>query len=554
MRVAKEAIFEKVAQNRIVSGVELLSKAVKSTVGPHGRTVLANSENHTGGRTATKDGVTVAELIMSEDSAEDLAIDIVREAARETARLAGDGTSTSIILAEAILKETIARVSPGDNMTEITRNITLLIDDVVDNLSRKSIPVTGEMLHQVATISSNNDTELGKLIGTAYEKVGKEGVVHVKNTKAIETTCEFSDGITFEGGYSSAFQITNHKGKSCELINPWILVTDRKIESLQSMGQLIQDVIESQRPILIIGELGRDADSSFNYNIDRKVFAGANVVPPVRGHLQEEILKDIATAVGATFISDKTGAEWGMVTLADLGAAEKVIVDRKRTNIAKGEDTQALNERLDSLRSQLDNAQQEYEIKNLNDRIANLCGNVATIEVGGSTADEQKERKDRVDDAVLATKAALEEGVLAGGGIALLEEAKLNYTTRDTPNMILAADILAAALTTPFRQILINGHMDPIKILRRFDIGDSQGYNSKTGEYGNMFKLGVIDPAKVTKTALKNGGSVAVTLLMTDTIVANVREQRIKAEKENEVVTYKEYSILFGMFKFKLRA
>jgi len=324
----KEINFGKDAQEKILSGVSILARSVGSTLGPHGRTVLADSKFHTSGRTATKDGVTVAELVMSEDPTEDIAICIVREAARKTAKLAGDGTTTATIFAEAILKETIARVYPEDNMTEITRNIISIIDEIILNLDSKSKETVGDMLKHVATISSNDDEELGELISNAYSKVGKEGVVHVEDTNDAKTTCRFSEGVTFEGGYSSILQITNHKGKSCELINPYIMVTNRKLESLQAIGELFQQMINSKRPILIIGELGKEAQETFGYNIVNNVFVGANVVPPVRGHLQEEVLMDIATSVGATFISDKTGTEWGLVSIEDMGTAEKVIVDR----------------------------------------------------------------------------------------------------------------------------------------------------------------------------------------------------------------------------------
>tara|TARA_R110000744_G_scaffold109820_1_gene207393 strand:- start:2451 stop:4127 length:1677 start_codon:yes stop_codon:yes gene_type:complete len=557
--IVKEVKFKKEARNEIVEGVSILSQAVKSTLGPSGRTVLIESERHIGGMTSTKDGVTVANSINLEKPFQDIAIRALKEAAKKTAIIAGDGTSTAIVLAEAIIKETLMRTHEGDNMTEITRNISNMTNEVIKKLDDKSIKVIGKMLNHVATISANNDLEIGDMIAKAYEDVGPEGVVLVKDGKNYDTICEVSAGIRFDRGYSSAFQITNEKGQTSELDNPYILITDRKIESLMDIAPLMQEVIGTGRPVLLIAELGKDASDTFTYNIVKNGWKAANVFPPGFGYRQEELLKDLAAATGATFISDKMGSEWSLMSLSDLGEADKAVIDRESTTIIKETNTEGMETRLNDMRVQLENARTEEEISVMSKRIANLCGKVATITVGGTTPMEQKERKDRVDDAVLATKAALEEGVLAGGGIALLEESliSVDYTDRET---IVAADILSAALQAPFNQILINADIDPYEIIDNFEIGENNGFNSKSRTYGNMIEMGVIDPAKVSKTALKNATAVAITLLMTDTMITNVREQRVVEDSspigsvtnnyysENETPSV---SILWGLIKIK---
>jgi len=556
--IIKEVKFNSDAQDEIVAGVSILAKAVKSTLGPGGRTVLIESEHHIGGMTSTKDGVTVANSINLEKPFQDIAIRAIKEAARKTAMTVGDGTSSSIVLAESIIKETITRTIRGDNMTEITRNIKNLADKVIKNLDKKSIKVIGKMLHHVATISANNDVELGSMIAKAYEDVGEEGVVLVKDGKNYETTCEVSSGIKFDRGYSSVFQITNQKGQSSELDNPYIFITDRKIESLMDIQGLIQGVISEGRSLLIIAELGKEASDTFNLNIVKNGWKAANVIPPGFGYRKEEMCQDLAAATNATFISDKMGTEWGLIEVSDLGEADKVVIDRESTTIVKESNTEAMEQRLEDMRAQLASAKGEVEINVMNNRIATLCGKVATITVGGTTPMEQKERKDRVDDAVLATKAALQEGVLAGGGIALLEEAlmKIDYSDR---NMVIAADVLSTALQSPFENILMNADLDPVIIEANFEIGNNQGYNVKTSKYGDMIEMGVIDPAKVPKEALKNAVAVAATLLMSDTVITNVREQRVTEEKgcvsnvTNNILpdAIPTVSILWGLIKIK---
>jgi len=560
--IIKEVKFNTDAQEEIVKGISILAKAVKSTLGPGGRTVLIESENHIGGMTSTKDGVTVANSINLEQPFQDIAIRAIKEAAKKTAIIAGDGTSTAIVLAESIIKETIRRTITSDNMTEITRNITMLTDQVIDKLDKKSVKVVGDMLYHVATISANNDAVLGKMIAKAYEDVGEEGVVLVKDGNNYETTCEVSTGIKFDRGYSSVFQITNQKGQSSELDNPYILITDRKIESLMDIAPLMQEVIGTGRPVLLIAELGKDASDTFNFNIVKNGWKAANVIPPGFGYRKEEMLQDLAAATNATFISDNMGSEWSLMGLSDLGEADKVVIDRESTTIIKESNTEAMEQRLVDMRAQLKSAKTEEEIGVMNKRIATLCGKVATITVGGTTPMEQKERKDRVDDAVLATKAALEEGVLAGGGIALLEESFMQIPNSER-EMVLAADVLCVAMQSPFDNILMNADLDPELIESGFVIGDNQGYNSKTRKYGNMIDMGVIDPAKVTKTALKNAAAVAVTLLMSDTVITNVREQRdggnVMNDKLSDGVTNNYYpdtvaprvSILWGLIKIK---
>lgn len=553
----KEVKFKSDARAKIVEGITILAEAVKSTLGPGGRTVLIESEHHIGGMTSTKDGVTVANSINLEDPFQDIAIRALKEAARKTAQNAGDGTTTSIVLTEALINETLKRTGQGENMTEITRNITMLVDQAIKRLEDKSTDLIGDMLYHVATISANNDAELGRMIGKAYEDVGEEGIVLVKDGRGYETTCEVHSGIKFDRGFSSAEQITNEKGQSVELDNPYILITNRKIESLMDVVHLLKLAMEDSRPILIIAELGKDATETLNLNITKHGWQAANVFPPSFGYRSEEECRDIASATGATFISDKSGTDWGILDITDLGEADKAVIDRDGTTIIKDTNTEAMESRLEDMRAQLASAKNEEETGVMTRRIANLCGKVATITVGGTTPMEQKERKDRVDDAVLATKAALEEGILPGGGIALLEEAKFPIPSSDK-NMVIAADVLSIAMATPFNQILLNADKDPETILEGFEIGNDKGYNSKTGKYGDMLIMGVIDPAKVTKAALKNAAAVATTLLMSDTVITNIREQRIQEEKEGDVInnyypeeTAPSVSILWGLITIR---
>ena len=558
--IEKKIVLKSEAQAKIIEAVTILADAVKVTLGPWGRTVLIESQHHISGMTATKDGVTVAESINHSDSSVDIPIRAIKEAARNTVKKAGDGTTTAIVLVEAIIKETLSRTHSGDNITEITRNIEYLTNQVIANLDKKSTKIVGDMLLHIATVSANNDSDLGKIIADAYEQVGEEGVVWVKDSRGYETTCEVSEGITFDRGYSDAFQITNEKGQSSELENPYILVTDRKIPNLQTIGNIMQEIISQKRPILIIGKLEKDAQDAFNFNIEKNVIRGANVIAPGFGWNSAEMLKDIAAVTGATFVSEKTGSDWQQITIADLGTADKVVVDRESTTISKENDTERMMSRLEDLRAQLESAKTDDETKAMENRIANLCGKVATITVGGTTPMEQKERKDRVDDAVLATKAAMEEGALAGGGIALLEESYMSIPHCDR-NMVIAADILSAAMKAPFNQILINADMTPEEVSDKIDCLDTDGFNVKTGEYGDMFEMGIIDPAKVTKTALKNGSAVARTLLMSSVIITNVREGDFEREqlkfRGNSVkarrVKVRSTSILWGMFKFNSR-
>jgi chaperonin GroEL len=524
----KRIKFEEDARSRMIEGIYTLSKAVKSTLGARGRTVLIESESHVGGMTATKDGVTVANSIVLEDPFKDIAVRIVKEAAQKTAEIAGDGTTTSIVLTEALIKFTTEAIKSGEyNVTEVTRSLQALSDHIIKNLDDKSVDLDDEMLLNVATISANNDISLGEVISEAYKKIGVDGLVLVKDSTSRDgsTYSEFSEGIMLDRGFTSSDQVTNDKKNTVELDNPVVFITNREISSLIDIQHIFQYVISEKKSILIVGEMGPDALATFNANIRKGTFKGANIVPPGFGWSQREMMDDLALVTGATFVSEDTGSDWGLVNHKDLGKADKIIVGRGSTTIIKNDANEVAKERINSLKEQLSTCDNPNEIGVLKKRIANLTGSIATIYVGGTTKMEQKERKDRVDDAVLATKAALEGGVLPGGGVALFDQSPCVVIDSENKNSVLASDIMSKVLEAPLRQIIKNAEMDDDKIISEF--GDDvfgQGFNVRTEEYGNMFEMGIIDPAKVTKTALSNAVSTANTILMSSTVIINARE------------------------------
>jgi len=522
MARTKQVLFGDEGRDKLYSGIETISKAVGSTMGARGRTVLIQSENHVGGITSTKDGVTVAKAILLKDPTENLAVMLMRQAASQTASLAGDGTTTAIVLADAIIQEARKYLSDQEtNITEVCRSISTHSEIIIKSLAEKSIEVTEEILLQVATVSANNDTELGNIIGDAYNSVGKDGVVKVSNSKDTKTYSKETAGITFERGLLSPYLMTDFDKRKADHENCLILVTDLKIPSVQSIAHLVDYSIEVNKPLIIIGELEQDASATINHNVQKGHIKCCYVLPPSFGDRRNNLMSDIALATGGMYVSERTGTSWESVTFKDLGTAERVVVDMETTSIIQNEsENKAVSERVETLREQLAKSTAIEEKGALHERISALCGKVATIYVGADTDVEQKEKRDRVDDAVLATKAALDEGILPGGGVALMDQMDFPIEIDSKANII-AADILGQALMSPFNTIISNAGLSPDVIKSGGNIGDGFGYNVKTDEFGDMMEMGIIDPAKVTKTALKNAVSVATTILMTSAIITN---------------------------------
>lgn len=510
--IIKEIEFN---QDKLMSGIKKISDAVSSTLGPMGQTVLIESENHTRGITVTKDGVTVAKSIVLEDPIENLAVTMIKEASEKTATVAGDGTTTSIVLASALIETFVSLEVPKD--PKILRAITEESKKVIKDLEEMAIPVTDDMLLDVATISANNDQEIGQIVSDAYNRVGRDGVVTVENSATSMTYCEVVNGMRISRGYSSKYMINDHKKQEVILNNPYILICDQEIASLSSIEHILSEVIRQNRSILIIAEIGENAMYSLNMNSAKKILKVGTIIPPQFGYKKDEIMGDIAHATGGVFISDNIGDNLQLMDIGSLGQAEKVIISKDSTVIMLKSDEHA-RERIEEIKGIVTNTKEENDFKQ--ERIANLSGGVAVVYVGASSDIEQKEKRDRVDDAVCATRAALEEGILPGGGYALLRISS-DYEEMDS----MVGRIMEYTLAAPFYQILHNTGMefDQIDEIKETYLRDGDSYNAKTGEYGNMIKMGVVDPLKVTKSALENAVSVSTTLLGTQCIIYNAR-------------------------------
>tara|TARA_Y100000114_G_scaffold31941_1_gene27504 strand:+ start:59 stop:1621 length:1563 start_codon:yes stop_codon:yes gene_type:complete len=519
--IIKEVSFGEEAKERLLSGVNKIANAVKSTLGAQGQTVLIESENHTGGVTITKDGVTVAKSIHVLDPAEDLAIRVVREASVKTATEAGDGTTTAIVLTQAIIQAAIKRIKPHMNNTTIIRHMQQLGEDVCKQLDKMSKKVTSRRLIDVATISSNNDKEIGKIISSTYEKVGKGGVVLVENADGSETTSDTTEGMRIERGFSSRYFINNPKLEECVLTNPKILCLNTMIESIGTIEHVLADVMKQNQSLLIIGELDPKVLNTLNLNKIRNGLKVCAIKPPNFGWKKDDLMEDIARATGATCFTEEAGDAYQMVRWDDLGTADKVVVNHENTIVVLNSEQQSnVATAVEELWDNMETAKNKEFIK---ERIATISGKIGVIYVGANSDIEQKEKRDRVDDAVCATRAALEEGILPGGGVALKQISDDLAKRGEGESQRVASLVLCEALKSPFYQILINAGLDPKQIEKCLDPGI--GYDVKNDKYGNMFKMGIIDPTKVTKSAVLNAISVASTFLSTNAIITNVREK-----------------------------
>ena len=521
----KDLIFEKEGRDKLKKGINAITDAVKSTLGPLGKTVLIESPEHTHGITVTKDGVTVAKSIFLEDAVENLAVKMMKEAADRTATSAGDGTTTAIVLTEAIIRHGMNAIEKGENIntTELIKELNDTVKQIIKNLTKSSKKVSDKTLRDVATVSANNSIELGNLISKAYKELGKDGILTVENSQTEQTYYDITKGIKIDRGYTTRLFANNERNDECVLDDVHILITDTEIQSLLEIENILRPLIKEKKKLLIIGNCTQNVINTLGANKVQNNLAICNIIPPAFGYKTNELLTDIALSVGAKYFSESQGDDLSLLTMESLGFAKKIIVGKDNTVIVTSDEKQKgeIGERIDQLKDQhKKNSLNKFEKDFILERIANLTGSVGVIYVGANSDIEQKEKFDRIDDAVCAVRSALEEGILPGGGVALLREAeKLGDG--------ISNDILYQSLTAPLEQILSNAG-DDIKKVRDTICSCAKapvnyGYNVKSKEYGDMFKMGIIDPAKVTKNALINAVSVATTILSTNAIVTMKR-------------------------------
>ena len=523
---AKDVKFGRDARERIIRGVDILADAVKVTLGPKGRNVVI--EKSFGAPRITKDGVSVAKEIELKDKFENLGAQMVREVASKTNDAAGDGTTTATVLAQAIVREGMKSVAAGMNPMDLKRGIDMAVIKVVADLQARSKPVSGSSeIAQVGTISANGETEIGDMIAKAMEKVGKEGVITVEEAKGMDSELDVVEGMQFDRGYLSPYFITNAEKMQVELENPYILIHEKKLSSLQAMLPVLEAVVQSGRPLLIVAEdIEGEALATRVVNKLRGGLKVAAVKAPGFGDRRKAMLEDIATLTAGEMISEDLGIKLENVTLAMLGKAKRVTIDKDNTVIVDGEGAaDAIKARVEQIRAQIEITTSDYDREKLQERLAKLAGGVAVLKVGGSTEVEVKERKDRVDDALHATRAAVEEGIVPGGGTALL------YATRALDGMKGAnddqtrgIDIVRKAIQAPLRQIAINaGHDGGVVAGKLLEGGDQTvGFNAQTDVYENLVKAGVIDPTKVVRTALQDAASVASLLITTEAAITDL--------------------------------
>tara|TARA_R110002074_G_scaffold5785_2_gene27878 strand:+ start:1058 stop:2689 length:1632 start_codon:yes stop_codon:yes gene_type:complete len=531
--MSKEIKFNIEARNGLKNGVDALANAVKVTLGPKGRNVVISKSY--GRPQVTKDGVTVAKEIELEDPLENMGAQMVKEVASRTNDLAGDGTTTATVLAQAIVSEGLKNVAAGANPMDLKRGIDKAVSTIVDHLTDNTIPVdkSSDMIRQVASISANNDHVIGNLIATAFEKVGKEGVITVEEAKGMETYVNVVEGMQFDRGYLSPYFVTNQEKMSVDLVNPYILIVNKKISVMNDLLPVLELVAQSGKSLLIIAEdIDGEALATLVVNKLRGGLKIAAVKAPGFGERRKGMLEDIAVLTGATVISEESGVTLENATLDLLGKAETITVDKENTTIVNGSgDSDYIEERVLNIKFQIDTCESEYDKELLQQRLAKLAGGVAVLYVGAASEVEMREKKDRVDDALAATKAAVEEGVVIGGGVELLKASRiLIYKLGNSNDESTGVYIVAKALTSPFRTICENaGVSADVKMESVLSRGDGFGYNAKTDEYVDMLDAGIIDPKKVTRIALENAASVAGMILTTECALIQSGEDQMGA-------------------------
>jgi chaperonin GroEL len=525
--MAKSIIYAEDARQAILRGVNKLADAVQVTLGPKGRNVLI--EKKFGSPLMTKDGVTVAKEIDLKDRHENMGAQLVREVASKTSDIAGDGTTTATVLARAIYREGIKAVVSGANTMEIKKGIDLAVDTVVAAIDEIKKPVEGNAIAQVGTISANGDAEIGKIIAEAMGKVGKDGVITVEEAKGRETELTVVEGMQFDRGYLSPYFVTNPDQMKVELENPYILAYEKKVSNMRDLLPLLEQVVNSRRPLLIIAEdVDGEALATLVVNKIRGTLNVAAVKAPGFGDRRKAMLEDIAVLTGGKAISEDLGLKLENLTLADLGSAKKIVIDKENTTIVEGAGaTEAIQGRVKQIRAQVETSTSDYDKEKLQERLAKLVGGVAVIKVGAASETEMKEKKARVEDAMHATKAAVEDGIVAGGGVALLRSLTQLAKLKLTGDQATGVDIVRKALEEPLRQIANNAGVEGSVVVNTVREGkDNYGYNAATNEYGDMVKFGVVDPAKVTKSALRNAASVAAMMLTTEAIITEIPEPK----------------------------
>ncbi len=527
--MAKEISFDIEARDALKSGVDALANAVKVTLGPKGRNVVIDKKF--GAPQITKDGVTVAKEIELSDAVPNMGAQMVKEVASKTADVAGDGTTTATVLAQAIVNAGLKNVAAGANPMDLKRGIELAVTAVVANLKAQSREVgsDSEKIEQVATISANNDKAIGKLIAEAMGKVSKEGVITVEEAKGTETTVEVVEGMQFDRGYLSPYFVTNPDKMEAELDNPFILIYDKKISTMKDLLPILEQSAQGGRPLLIIAEdVDGEALATLVVNKLRGSLKIAAVKAPGFGDRRKAMLEDIAILTGGTVISEERGYKLENATLDDLGTAEKVTIDKDNTTVVNGNgEKEQITARVNQIKTQMEASTSDYDKEKLQERLAKLAGGVAVLYIGAATEVEMKEKKDRVDDALHATRAAVEEGIVPGGGVAYIRAiASLDSVETENEDQTTGVAIVTRAVEEPLRQIVANAGGEGAVIVQKVAEGDADfGYNARTEVYENLFEAGVIDPTKVGRVALENAASIAGLLLTTECVLADEPEE-----------------------------
>ena len=527
--MAKEIKFNIEAREELKKGVDALANAVKVTLGPKGRNVII--EKKFGAPHITKDGVSVAKEVELEEAFQNMGAQLVKEVASKTGDDAGDGTTTATVLAQAIVNVGLKNVTAGANPMDLKRGIDKAVACVVENIKSQAQEVNDDMakIESVARISANNDSEIGKLIAEAMEKVKREGVITVEEAKGTDTTVEIVEGMQFDRGYISPYFVTNTEKMECEMENPYILIFDKKISSLKEMLPVLEATAQSGRPLLIIAEdVDSEALATLVVNRLRGSLKICAVKAPGFGDRRKEMLEDIAVLTGGVVISEEKGLKLESTTIDMLGRAEKVTVDKENTTIVNGMgDKAAITARVAQIKAQIEKTTSDYDREKLQERLAKLAGGVAVLYIGAASEVEMKEKKDRVDDALSATRAAIAEGIVPGGGVAYIRAiSSLNDLKGDNEDETTGIEIIKRAIEEPLRQIVANAGVEGAVVVQKVKDGKGDfGYNARTGEYENFFAAGVIDPAKVTRVALENAASIAGMFLTTECVIADKNEE-----------------------------
>ncbi len=525
---SKKIVFGGAAREKIRKGVDTLADAVKVTLGPRGRNVIYQTQF--GSPKITKDGVTVAKEIELEDALENMGAQMVREVASKTADIAGDGTTTATVLAQAIFREGNKYVTAGANPMDLKRGIDKAVEVVVAEIKKQATPVTGKKeIEQVATVSANSDSSIGEQIAQAMERVGRDGVITVEEAKGTQDELDVVEGMQFDRGYSSPYFVTDSQKMEVVFDNAKILIFEKKISSMKSLLPVLEQVAKAGRPLVILSEdVEGEALATLVVNKLRGTLQVAAVKAPGFGDRRKAMLEDIAILTGGKLISEDIGLKLENVMMQDLGSAKKVVITKDTTTIVEGQgSSDAIKGRVAQIKAQIEHATSDYEIEKMQERLAKLAGGVAVIKVGAATETEMKEKKDRIDDALHATRAAVEEGIVAGGGVALLRAQKAVQALNLSGDQKLGAQIVERALEEPLRIIAANAGEDAAVVVNRVksELG-SHGYDAKNGVYVDMIAEGIIDPAKVTRSAIQNAGSIAGLLLTTEATISEIPSEK----------------------------